>query len=59
MKSTPKKRAQYLKKRNARFATHQPNAATARFHRRPAIAHKGTLTDAAIRAIYAVTGDQL
>lgn len=51
-----KKRAEYLKKRNARFVQPQPPS---RLHRRPSIAHRGHLSDAALRAIAAVTGEQL
>lgn len=59
MKSYSQKRAQYLKKRAARFNHVAPPAAITRFRKRPTIAHRGTLTDAALRAIQAITGEQL
>lgn len=59
MKHYTQKRAAYLKKRAARFNHVSPPTAITRFRKRPTIAHRGVLTDAALRAISAITGEQL
>jgi len=55
-----KKRAEWHKKRAARFADYNPPTRVAiHFHKRPALIYRGRLTEAALRALFAVTNEQL
>ncbi len=58
-KSYSAKAALHHKKRIARYAPHQPPSALEKIHRRPSLIHRGRLTDAALRALLAVTNEQL
>jgi len=54
------KRQEWKKKRATRFADYNPPTRVAQhFHRRPALIHRGRLTEAALRALFAVTNEQL
>lgn len=53
-------KAKQHKKRAARFAEYSPpTRVVINFHRRPALIHRGRLTEAALRALFAVTNEQL
>lgn len=54
-------KAKQHKKRAARFADYRPPATqpVASFHRQPSLIHRGRLTAAALRALFAVTNEQL
>jgi len=56
-----KKRQEWRKKRAARFADYSPPVTqpVVSYHRRPALIHRGRLTEAALRALFAVTNEQL
>lgn len=54
------KRQEWKKKRAARFADYNPpTRVVIQFYRRPALIHRGRLTEAALRALFAVTNEQL
>lgn len=56
-----KKRQEWRKKRAARFADYSPPVTqpVVSYHRQPSMIHRGRITEAALRAIYAVTSEQL
>ena len=58
--NSAQKKLKYKKKRMARYVGPTPPARPARpLHRQPELIHRGRIHEAALRAIAAVTSDQL